>query len=370
MATAPERTALYARHQQLGGRLVPFAGWVLPQQYSSIREEHLAVRESAGLFDLSHMGRLEVSGDGAPEYLQRLVTNDVDRLQPGRAQYTLMCREDGGILDDLVLYRRDVKRFTVVVNASNRDQDLDWMQDHRGPGVDIGDRTHEVSLLAVQGPRAQELLPSSSDLEAIPYFGFAEGDVGGRPALVSRTGYTGEDGFELFVAAEHAPAVWDAVLAAGEQGGLRPCGLGARDVCRLEAGLRLYGNDMDLTTNPYEAGLGWTVRLKKEPGFIGRDALRAVKEAGPRRQLVGLRARDRAIPRHGDSVTAGGGEGHVTSGTYSFWLKQAIGMAMVPVGVEPGGEVVVEGRGQRSTANVVQLPFYRGSVRSAAPTKA
>ncbi|GAC1657792.1 MAG: glycine cleavage system aminomethyltransferase GcvT [Candidatus Dormibacteraceae bacterium] len=364
--TSTERTALYAEHLVLGGRMVDFGGWDLPQQYTSIRDEHLAVRTAAGLFDLSHMGRLDVRGQGAADFLQGILTNDVAQVEPGRAQYTLLCREDGGILDDLVIYRRAADDFLIVVNASNRVADVAWMRAHLPAGLELVDRTFEVSLIAVQGPAAQAILPATGiDLDRVPYFGFSEGFVAGVPATISRTGYTGEDGFEVFVAADQAAAVWQAILAAGSSAGVLPCGLGARDACRMEAGLRLYGNDMTETTNPYDAGLAWTVKLGKGE-FVGSKALTEIKAAGARRRMVGLRSTDRSIPRHGCAVAAQGREvGTVTSGTFSFFLNQGIGMASIEAGTAaPGDPVEVDVRGRPGAAEVVALPIYRGSVKT------
>jgi aminomethyltransferase len=359
------RTPLYERHLAAGGRMVDFAGWLMPQQYTSVKEEQAAVRTSAGLFDVSHMGRFEVAGRRAAESLQHVVTNDVGKLDGNRAQYNLMCLETGGIIDDLVVYRGE-STWTVVVNASNRGKDLIWLEQHAGPGVELLDRTEDVGLLALQGPQAESLLPAEDvELTAIPYFGLATGRVASVECTISRTGYTGEDGFELFVPADRLADVWDALLGAG----VKPCGLAARDVCRLEAGLRLYGNDMDETVNPYEAGLGWTVRLKKGD-FIGRSALEQVKAEGPRRVLVGLDCPERTIPRHGATLSREGRSiGTVTSGTYSFWLGKGIAMALVDaVEAEPGREVEIEGRGGGARALIAALPFYRGSVRQAART--
>ena len=368
---ATERTALHAEHLALGGRMVDFGGWDLPQQYTSIRDEHLAVRKVAGLFDLSHMGRLDVRGRGASDFLQGILTNDVLQVEPGRAQYTLLCREDGGILDDLVIYRRAEDDFLVVVNASNREKDVAWMRAHLPAGVTVDDRTHDVSLIALQGPSAASLLPAGGiDLDAVPYFGFGQGEIDGVSMLISRTGYTGEDGFELFVPTENAVEVWRAVLAAGHKAGVLPCGLGARDACRLEAGLRLYGNDMDESTNPFDAGLGWTVKLAKGR-FVGSEALARAKEAGPRRQLVGLRATDRNIPRHDSAVLYDGRPiGRVTSGTWSFFLDQGVAMASLDAGTgKPGEMVEFDIRGRKGAAEIVGLPIYRGSVKSPAASK-
>jgi aminomethyltransferase len=343
--------------------MVDFAGWEMPQQYRSVKDEQEAVRTAAGVFDVSHMGRFEVRGAAAGEFLQGVVTNDVGRLTPNRAQYNLLCRPDGGILDDLVVYRSE-RAWLVVVNAANREKDLSWLRERAPAGVEVVDRSDEVGLLALQGPEAERLLPAEDvDLSGLRYFGIAEGAVAGSRSLISRTGYTGEDGFELFVPVAQLGAVWDALLEAG----VRPCGLAARDVCRLEAGLRLYGSDMDETTNPYEAGLGWTVKPAKGD-FVGREALLRIAEAGPLRELVGLGCADRGIPRHGAAVRlAGRVIGEVTSGTYSFWLGRGIAMAFVEAAAAPAGsQVEVATRSGGAAAEVVPLPFYRGSARRAA----
>ena len=364
----PHRTPLYDRHVALGGRMVDFGGWELPQQYTSIRDEHFAVRQAAGLFDISHMGRLVVEGEGAETYLQRLFTNDLNPVAPGHALYTLMCQEDGGAIDDLVVYREAADRFLVVVNAANREKDVAWMREHIPVGVSMSDHTSDMSLIAFQGPRAHALMPpDSSPTDDISYFTFRPGKVAGVAALISRTGYTGEDGFELFIDSRRVGDVWDAILAAGKSEGVLPAGLGARDATRLEAALRLYGNDMDETVNPYEAGLGWTVKLGKGD-FIGRYALAKVKEMGPRRSLVGLTTQPGDIPRHGAAVTHEGVRaGVITSGTHSFFLGHPIALAMVEgPSLRVGEKVTIEVRGREAPAEVVKLPFYRGSARSAA----
>ncbi len=351
--------------------MVEFAGWEMPQQYRSVKEEQEAVRTAAGIFDVSHMGRYEVRGARAGELLQGLVTNDLSRLAPNRAQYNLLCLPDGGIIDDLVVYRSETS-WLVVVNAANREKDLAWLREHASTSddaVEVVDRSDELALIALQGPEAARMLPVEGvDLDDVPYFGMVSGLLAGAgaPSLVSRTGYTGEDGFELFVPSNSVGAVWDALIAAGA----RPCGLAARDVCRLEAGLRLYGSDMDEQTNPYEAGLGWTVKLAKGD-FVGREALRRSKDEGPRRELVGLGCADRTIPRHGATVSLDGREiGSVTSGTYSFWLRRGIGMASVSAAVAPvGTRLQVGTRSGEGVAEVVSLPFYRGSARRTAPAK-
>jgi aminomethyltransferase len=360
---AARRTPLHPQHVAAGARMVDFSGWDMPQQYRSVKEEQEAVRTAAGIFDVSHMGRYEVRGTGAAEFLQGIVTNDVARLAPNRAQYTLLCRPDGGIVDDLVVYRSE-SAWLVVVNAGNREKDLAWFRDHASADVEVLDRSDELALIALQGPTAAQVLPAEQvDLDGLRYFAMAEGLVAGVPALVSRTGYTGEDGFEIFVPSDRAAAVWESLVDAGA----RPCGLAARDVCRLEAGLRLYGSDMDEQTNPYEAGLGWTVKLGKGE-FVGRDVLRTIKEEGPRRELVGIGCADRTIPRHGAAVTKDGRTiGAVTSGTYSFWLKRGIGMASVEAGsAGAGSQLGVGTRSGDGPAEVVPLPFYRGSARRSA----
>jgi aminomethyltransferase len=351
--------------------MVDFAGWEMPQLYTSVKAEQHAVRTRAGVFDVSHMGRFEVRGTGAGEFLQGLVTNDLSKLEPDRAQYNLLCREDGGMVDDLVVYRAALpsrtsspsggEAWTLVVNAANREKDLGWLREHApAAGVEVLDRSEETCLVATQGPRAEQLLPSDGlDNSAIPYFGIGRGRVAGVEALISRTGYTGEDGFELFVSSERATRLWDGLLEAGAEA----CGLACRDVCRLEAGLRLYGSDMDEHTNPYEAGLGWTVKLHKGQ-FVGRSALEAIRAAGPGRAVVGVECPGRAIPRHHAEVRqAGRSIGAVTSGTYSFWLEKGIGFALIEAGtVTEGSQVTLALRGGEAPAVVVPLPFYRGSV--------
>jgi aminomethyltransferase len=366
-----KRTPLYDRHVALGGRMVDFGGWEMPQQYTSIRDEHLAVRRAAGLFDVSHMGRVRIEGAGAEAYLQRLLTNDVASVEPGHAVYSQMCKEDGGTIDDLVVYRESKDRFLVVVNASNRDKDVGWMKHHLPSDVTLADHTSDLGLIALQGPRASEVLPADEDTDDIPYFGFRRGKVAGVEAIISRTGYTGEDGFELFLASDRLGHVWDAILEAGKSAGVLPAGLGARDATRLEAALRLYGNDMDETVNPYEAGLGWTVKLTKGD-FIGSDALKQIKAQGPRRTLIGLQTEPGSIARHGAAVMSEGRSvGAVTSGTHSFFLGYPIALAMVEAGTfRVGDRVVIEVRGREAPAEIVKLPFYRGSARSAvSPTR-
>lgn len=343
--------------------MVDFGGWEMPQQYTSIRDEHLAVRKAAGLFDVSHMGRFRIKGEGTSEFVQGIVTNDVSPLVDGQAQYNLMCNDEGGIVDDLVVYRSE-DGFMAVVNASNREKDLEWMRAHAPQSITIDDRTFELGLIAFQGPQAQRLLPGAG-LNDIPYFGFRVGEVAGVNAILSRTGYTGEDGFEVMVRSDRIGQVWDAILEHGGSAGVLPAGLGARDAARLEAALRLWGNDMDESVNPYEAGLGWTVKLDKGE-FVGREALLKAKAEGPRRQLVGLKMQPGDIARHGAAVSAGGRKlGVVTSGTHSFFLGYPVALALVEArSLQVGDRAVVDVRGREAPAEVAKLPFYRGSAHS------
>ena len=355
----PARTPLYDRHVAAGARMVEFAGYDMPLQYSSIRDEHVAVRTRAGLFDLSHMGEVRITGDGALRTLQSLLTNDVAPLQPGAALYSVMCNERGGIVDDVVAYR-DPGGYLVVVNAACRAKDVAWMHEHL-VDAEMDDLSDSLALLAVQGPRAVELVQRlvGPDVIGVPSFHFVDTEVAGVHAAVSRTGYTGEDGFELYVDAPAAAGLWDTIIEAGHDVGLVPCGLGARDTLRLEAGLRLYGQDMDDTTDPFSSGLAWTVKLNKGE-FIGAAALRELDPKHPPRRFIGLRLPERAIARHGSAVSAGGNViGHVTSGTFSFTLGHGIATASVDPDAGPDTELTVDIRGNAVAAQRVPLPFYR-----------
>ena len=356
------RTPLYPAHRRLGARLVEFGGWEMPVQYSGILEEHRTVRARAGLFDVSHMGEVEIAGPGAVDACQRLLTNDVAKLEPGRAQYSVMCLPSGGIVDDVITYCFSSERYLFCVNASNQEKDFLWMRE-QCRGVQVIDRSAEFAQLALQGPAAVGILAevAQSDVRGLPSFSFLETTVAGGSALVSRTGYTGEDGFEIYVAPSRAEALWEALLDAGrEQHGLRPAGLGARDTLRLEAGLMLYGNDIDAATTPMEAGLDWVVKLEKGE-FIGRDSLARQKESGLTRRLVGLEMEDDSIPRHGYPVHRGESTvGSITSGTKSPTLGRGIALAYVETAAAARGtSVEVEVRGRRHPAKVVRLPFYR-----------
>ena len=359
-----KRTPLDAEHVALGGKMVPFAGFSMPVQYpTGILKEHQAVREAAGVFDVSHMGEFEVSGPQALEFVQHLLTNDASRLAVGQAQYTVLCKPDGTALDDCILYRFE-DRYMVVVNAGNLDKDRAWFEkEATGFDVRFTDRSDEFGLLALQGPKAQEILSSltETDLDDIRFYHFAEGRVAGREAIISRTGYTGEDGFELYVAADDAVHVWRALLEAGEPHGLIPAGLGARDSLRLEVGYALYGNDLDETRTPLEAGLGWVVKLDKGD-FIGRDALARQKEEGVREKLTGFVIRERAFPRHGYPVRVNGEPaGEVTSGVLSPSTGQGVGMAYLPAeAAKPGTAIEIMVRDRPIAAEVARPPFYTG----------
>jgi aminomethyltransferase len=361
---APVPSPLLARHEALGAKIVEFAGWLMPISYAGILEEHRTVRAAAGLFDLSHMGELVVEGPQAGDGLAAALVTDPRALAVGRAHYSMICAPDGGILDDLIVYRLAQDRFMVVANASNARTVSDALAARlEGFGAVLDDRSLATGLVAVQGPRSIDILQPlvDVDLAAIRYYGIAEATVAGVPALVARTGYTGEDGFELFVDTDHVRQVWDAALEAGRPHGMVPVGLGARDTLRLEAGMPLYGNELDRTTNPFEAGLGRVVKLSKPGDFTGRAALEKVAADGVRRSLVGLVVRGRGIARHGYPVLdAAGPTGAVTSGTMSPTLGTAIAMAYVaPAHAEPGTMLDVEIRGARVAAEVVPLPFYK-----------
>ncbi|HEX7241204.1 MAG TPA: glycine cleavage system aminomethyltransferase GcvT [Longimicrobiaceae bacterium] len=363
------RTPLHGEHLALGAKMVPFAGYEMPVQYpTGITAEHHAVRNGAGLFDVSHMGEFEVRGERALEFVQHVSTNDASRLEVGQAQYSTLLNHEGRLLDDLLVYRYP-GHYMLVVNGSNKDKDFAWVSQFAPQfGVELVDRTEEIALLALQGPKAQAILSrlTDADLESIRYYRFAEGTVAGAAATLSRTGYTGEDGFELYVDAADAPALWRRILEEGAAEGVLPAGLGCRDSLRLEMGYALYGNDLDEGRTPLEAGLGWVVKLDKGE-FVGRDALRRQKEEGIRRRLVGFVLRERGFPRHGYPVSVGGEEaGEVTSGVLSPTVGKGIGMAYVPAeAAKPATEIGIVIRGQAVPAEVVRPPFHTGgTVRS------
>jgi aminomethyltransferase len=361
---APIPTPLLDRHEALGAKIVEFAGWLMPIQYGGILDEHRAVRSAAGLFDLSHMGELVVEGPEAGAGLAAALITDPPALAVGRAHYSMICADDGGILDDLIVYRLAEDRYMVVANASNARTVSDALAERlAGFRAVLDDQSLATGLVAIQGPRSVDILQPLADIDlaAIRYYGIAEGTVAGIPVQVARTGYTGEDGFELFVDVDRAGEAWDAVLNAGRDQGLVPVGLGARDTLRLEAGMPLYGNELGRDTTPFEAGLGRVVKLSKPGDFVGRAALEKAAADGPRRSLVGLTVTGRGIARHGYPVLdADGPTGEVTSGTMSPTLGTAIAMAYVaPRHAEPGTMLDVEIRGARVPARVVPLPFYK-----------
>jgi aminomethyltransferase len=347
--------------------MVPFGGWEMPVQYRGIVEEHRTVRAAVGCFDVSHMGEFEVEGPAALPELQRLTTNDVAALEIGQVQYSLLCHPQGGIVDDLTVYRLAADRFMVTVNASNIDKDYAWVTDHAN-AARWKNVSEQTGLIAVQGPKAEALVGrlADRDVTSIGYYRFARGTVAGAATLISRTGYTGEDGFELYTTAPDTPRLWAALLEAGRADGAAPIGLGARDTLRLEMKYALYGNDIDDTTNALEAGLGWVVKPAKGD-FIGRDALEKIRSEGVRRRLIGIEMVDKAIARHGYPVRKDGREvGIVTSGSYGPSVDKYIGMAYVETPLASiGTEVSVEIRGQAKAARVVKTPFHPSRVKKA-----
>jgi aminomethyltransferase len=342
-----QRTPLYERHRALGARMVPFAGWEMPVQYEGVIPEHRAVRGDAGVFDVSHMGELEIEGPRAHELLQSLLSNDLGKVEPGGAQYTLLTNERGGIVDDLIAYRLEAGRYLLVVNAANREGDFQWIKEREIPGSDVRDVSDEFALLAVQGPHSLERL----ELGDAPPFTFAMEELDGIECMVNRTGYTGEVGVELLVPAEDAVALWDRVL---ERGAV-PCGLGARDTLRLEVCFPLHGNDITQDTDALSAGLGWVCTLDKD--FIGAEELRRIKAEGPTEKLVPFVMEEGGIPRAGMSIAGGG---RVTSGSHSPMLDRGIGMGYVPTArSEPGTELTIDVRGRDRSARVVKKPIYK-----------
>jgi len=341
------RTPLYEQHVALGARLVPFAGWEMPVQYEGVIPEHRAVRGDCGVFDVSHMGELMIEGPRAEEFLQSLLSNDLTKIGDGEAQYTLLTNEQGGIIDDLIVYREERTRFLLVVNASNKDADYRWLKDREHRGSEVTDVSDEYALLAVQGPRSFARLGID---EGTP-FTWEMGELDGVEVMINRTGYTGEKGMELACMAEDAPALWDAVLARGAT----PCGLGARDTLRLEVCYPLHGNDITPETDPISAGLGWACALEKD--FTGVEVLRRVRADGPERRLVAFVMDEKAIPRQGMPIGGGGG---VTSGSHSPMLDVGIGLGYVPAALaKPDTELTIDVRGRPRRAHVVKKPIYK-----------
>lgn len=357
------QTPLHDWHVRHGGRMVDFAGWRMPVQYSGLMEEHTAVRECAGLFDVSHMGEIRLRGSDALAAVQRLTVNDASVIEDGQAQYTAMVNEAGGIIDDLLVYRIASDEYLLVVNAGTTEKDYAWIASHVEGDVSVVNESADWAQVALQGPVAEAVLSRllDEDLSAIGYYRFVISEYGGRPAIISRTGYTGEDGFEVYLAPAHAPDLADAILEAGEADGVIPAGLGCRDTLRLEAGMMLYGNDMDEERTPIEAKLGWIVKADKGD-FIGRDVLVRQRAEGTAEKIVAFKAVGRGIPRHGYALLDADGNrvGEVTSGTFSPTLKEGIGMGYVTSALAmPDAQIFIEMRGKSIEARTVKPPFYR-----------
>ena len=358
-----KQTPFHDLHTALGAKMVEFADFEMPVQYTGIIEEHHAVRLAVGVFDVTHMGEFFVRGKGALEFLQHVTINDVARLKPGRVQYSAMCYEDGGIIDDLLIYRLE-NYYMLVVNASNLQKDFDWLLSRKSGDVELENVSTATALLAVQGPKSLAALQklTSEDLSKIEYYSFTQGTLAGVPMVISRTGYTGELGFELYFDShtETTKKIWHAVFDAGKEWSIRPVGLGARDTLRLEMGYCLYGNDIDSTTNPLEAGLGWITKLSKKE-FVGRAALLKARDEGLKRKLVGFTLPERTVARHGNDLLKNGAVvGHVTSGTFSPSLKRGIGMGYVSIECAEAGTIVaVNIRGKEVPATIVKVPFLQ-----------
>ena len=358
-----KKTPLYDNHISLGGKMIDFGGWQLPVQYTGILEEHSQVRSAAGLFDVSHMGEITVKGPGAAAYIQHMVTNDISKAADGQVIYSPMCYPDGGTVDDLLIYRIREDEFLLVVNAANTDKDFDWLRQHITDGVDIENVSDRYAQLAIQGPNAEKIMQRLCDipLNGMPFFQFKRhAKIGGTDALLSRSGYTGEDGFELYVAAEDAAELWDNLLREGQQDGLVPVGLGARDTLRFEVALPLYGHELSADISPLEAGLGLFVKLDKG-AFIGRDALAAQKEAGIKRKLIGFEMTQRGIPRNGFDVQADGKSvGFVTTGSFAPTLKKTLGLAMIDTAyAAEGTDINIMIRNKPVSATIVKKLFYK-----------
>ncbi len=362
--TEPLSTPLKSRHEALGGKLVPFAGWWMPLQYAGIKAEHEAVRQRVGLFDVTHMGELRLKGQHATEVVDSLVVGDLTRLQDGKARYSCACNAQGGIHDDLIIYRQSAEELLIVCNASNHGKILELVRQRAHNRCELIDETMSTGLLALQGPAFASVLTRAAcslDLGALPRFAWSDATLGGLRVKLARTGYTGEDGVEMFCAWDDTPALWDLLLESGAAAGLAPAGLGARDTLRLEACLPLYGNELDETTTPFEAGIGWTVQLGGAD-FTGKGALVAAKAAGPRRRLVGLEMKGRSAPRHGYPILSADGEvvGTCTSGAPSPTLGKSIGLGYVPSSLaNPGTSLLIDCRGRHEAAEVVATPLYR-----------
>jgi aminomethyltransferase len=359
--TELKRTPLYDEHKKLKGRLVPFAGWEMPVQYSGVIDEHMTVRENVGLFDVSHMGEFEIKGKKAFDFLNRVTTNNVAKLEDGGCQYTLLCYENGTVVDDLILGRIAENHYMVVVNASNIEKDFSWLTKQNAEGAELTNVSDDYALIAVQGPKSPELVADvlKEDLASLKYYTFKKADSTQTDVTIFRTGYTGEDGFELMVSTDQAAQLWQQLVIQGEKYGVKPCGLGARDTLRLEVAYSLYGHEINSEINALEANLGWVVKLKKGD-FIGREALQKIKDAGVTRKIVGFEMTEAGIGRDGCPVFVGDNQiGYVTSGTHAPLLKKAVGIALVDVNYkELGTEILIDIRGKKKKAIVQKTPFY------------
>jgi aminomethyltransferase len=359
-----KRTPLFDEYQKHGAKTIDFGGWDLPVQFSSIKEEHEAVRTKAGLFDVSHMGEIDVKGKDSLAFLQKMMTNDVSLLKDGATQYTAMCYENGGTVDDLLIYKKTDDHYLLVVNASNTDKDFDWLTQHVFGDVEVVNISNEIGQIALQGPLAEAVLQkiSNTDLSEIKFFKFQDDvEIAGKKTLVSRTGYTGEDGFEVYCQAEDTATLWNAILEAGEPEGVLPCGLGARDTLRFEANLALYGQELSKDITPIEAGIGFAVKPNKEADFIGKEVLKQQKAEGAPRKIIGIEMIDKGIPRHGYEVYVGDEQvGEVTTGTQSPTLQKNIGLVLIKSEqAELGKEIEVQVRKKRLKAVIVATPFYK-----------
>ncbi|MDA0987122.1 MAG: glycine cleavage system aminomethyltransferase GcvT [Bacteroidetes bacterium] len=360
-------TALHEIHKKLNAKLVPFAGYEMPIQYSGIIEEHKIIRNKVGVFDVSHMGEFFIEGLRAEEFLQQVTINDVAKLSDCKAQYTAMCNPNGGIIDDVLLYRFTKSKYMMVVNASNIEKDFNWLIKNNLFDVDLQNKSDEYSLLAIQGPKSEIVLQklTETNLSEIQYYSFIEGKISNCPAIISRTGYTGEKGFELYIKNEYACKIWEQLFETGKEFEITPIGLGARDTLRLEMGFCLYGNDIDETTNPIEAGLSWITKLNKEK-FFGKDVLIKIKENGLKRKLIGISLNEKNVARHGYNIVDCNSSqiiGSVTSGNFSPSLEKPIALAFVETNIflNQNPKICVDIRGKLIEANIVKLPFYKGS---------
>ncbi len=362
-----KKTSLYDRHIALNAQIQPFAGYLMPIRYSTVVKEHMAVRQGVGVFDLSHMGEFRLKGPDSTRFLDFLLTNDAD-VETGQAYYTTMCYPDGGIVDDLIVYRISTNEYLLVVNASNIEKDWAWVTSHsKNWDIELANESDDTTLIAIQGPRAQDVASklTDADLDSLNYYWHISGEFAGRKALIARTGYTGEDGFEIYLSLADGPAVWDAVMEAGEEYGILPVGLGARDTLRLEVGYPLYGNDIDRSVSPIEAKLGWVVKLKTDKDFIGREVINRQKTDRPLRLLVGMEVQGKGFPRHGTELFDGNRKiGMVTSGSLAPALGHGVCLALVERGFHKVGTTLeAEVRGRRLPVRIVKVPFYKDGSR-------